>query len=224
MNLYKIIQDEVILDDFISWLPDLEDGEKFYVCLLARKKYCSDISSTKTDKAQLKRFLATKHNLKLKLSQLEIPIGRYLIGDQIAPQESLAVYITANPRSMRKATGALMKTLTDYIINGNYIPNIHQQAMSEVHRNKARTYRIGFDVDSKDIYLDSLGTLKQAVDILETRGGYHLLVNPEKASVINKKWHSYIGNAFPEIDSGSHSDDMIPIPGCSQGGFIPHFV
>ena len=38
-NNYKIISDPDALKEFIEWLPELEDNEKFYLSLFARKKY-----------------------------------------------------------------------------------------------------------------------------------------------------------------------------------------
>ena len=43
MEKYKIITDKEKLLDFINWLPELRNGECYYVSLLARKKYCKDI-------------------------------------------------------------------------------------------------------------------------------------------------------------------------------------
>jgi len=56
---YKIIKDEKELKKFIDWLPQLEDGQKFYISLFARKKYGAT-EGLKADKGQLKRFTASK--------------------------------------------------------------------------------------------------------------------------------------------------------------------
>ena len=50
---YKIIQNKELLLDFIKWLPELLDGECYYVTLFARSKYDK---SLKSDKQQLHRL------------------------------------------------------------------------------------------------------------------------------------------------------------------------
>ena len=41
---YKIVENEKQLKEFIDWLPELEENEKYFVSLFARKKYCEDVS------------------------------------------------------------------------------------------------------------------------------------------------------------------------------------
>jgi hypothetical protein len=40
---YQIIADSVALQNFINWLPELRDNEKYYVTLFARKKLTSSM-------------------------------------------------------------------------------------------------------------------------------------------------------------------------------------
>ena len=225
---YKIIADENKLKEFIDWLPELQENEKYYVSLLARKKYSKE-SVLKADKAQLKRFTATKERLLEKIRQLEIPLGYWKIKDTVAPQDALALYISLNPRCMQKATMLLGKRCWDLIKNTNY--NIHAEALSCIQKSKARTCFLDFDIDDKTIDID-INWLEKEVgkenfSIVETRGGYHLLIQPEKATQFRKEkhnntnWYKEIQAKYPVDQSG---DQLIPIVGTFQGGFMPNFL
>lgn len=217
---YKIITDLTKLKEFIEWLPELKDNEKYYCCLFARKKYCKDVVKIRSDKGQLKRFLATKENLLVKIKQLEIQDSDYVLKDTPVPQEALALYISPNPRCLKKAAFQMLKKTADLIYNDNNY-NIHAEAMSCIQRSKSKTYHVDFDIDTKDVDLSLMDSIlpKKAYKILETRGGYHILVDISKVTE-HKYWHSGITNIFPVDQTG---DNMIPVPGTHQGGFTPYF-
>lgn len=223
---YQIVKDEAMLKSFIDWLPELRETEKYYLCLFARNKYCKELTHIKSDKAQLKRFVSDKERMFQKIKQLEIEVGWYKQKHMDVPQEALALYITPNPRDMWKATINSMVKLANCIRDQNILVNPHQEVLSEIQRTKARTCYIDFDIDSEgealevDIEEAKSYVNPEACTWLKTRGGMHLLVNPEK---IEEKFKNkfYKGLAIIADQSG---DNMIPVPGCTQGGFIPHFV
>jgi len=250
MKYYKIIQDRVLLQEFVESLPMLNKNEKFYCSLFARKKYDQDLIKS-NDKTQLKRFLATKENLIHKISQLEIPFGAYKLKDVDASLQSLVLYIHLNPRCMKKATKLMGKKCWDLLHNDNF--NIHQEAMSCIQKSKSKNSRyVIFDIDSKD---EDLSLIKEILPsfkcssekykelgvitpykILNTRGGYHLIVNTKWIEQYNhnvhanpknfpkgviKNWYMQIKNTFKSIDE--IGDIMSPIPGTVQGGFTPCF-
>lgn len=230
---YQIITDENLLDEFIStFLKPCSPDETYYCCLFARSKYAKNEDGTnkfphiKTDKNQLKRFLATPNTLKIKIKQLEVPFGAYITKDgEPIPQEALALYITPNRRSQKKAMFKLMKRLIDIQECNGQGFNINAEAISAVQKSKSKTDWIDFDIDSKDIDISSienvlpLGTYK----ILETRGGYHIMIDRDKVKKSNapKNWYILLGQMF-EIDQSG--DNMIPMVGTYQGGFTPRFI
>lgn len=230
---YQIIIDEKALKEFIEWLPDLSEEEMYYCCLFARSKYTKDIEGKngiphiKSDKAQLKRFTATKERLFQKIQQLECPVGSYFQNTHDVPQEALALYITVNPRSLWKATQQSAKHFVDCIITNARTMNPQAEAMSQIQKAKNRSHYVVFDIDSKeeDFVKQAVACLPSypydAFRLLETRGGYHLIVNPIIASKHNKKWYQNI-STFDFVDQAG--DIMIPVPGTYQGGFIPKFV
>lgn len=230
---YQIIRDIKLLEDFIDFLPDLELYEQFYVCLFSRSKYCKDIpgiTHIRSDKAQVKRFTATKQTLINKIKQLECPVGSYMQKDIPIPQESLALYITPNPRSLIKATkNSLIRfanLITEQYESNHYNP--HQEVMSEIQKAKSRMIYFDMDIDgmTSETLLREKELLKTFINIdalhfLKTRGGFHILVELEKIDPLFKKnWYKNITSIL-NIDI--KGDNMIPVPGCTQGNFTPYF-
>lgn len=240
---YKLIINEEELDKFIEWLPDLkkdnQDNEVFYMCLFARKKYFQGIISSSNDKTQLRRELVKKHSIKRELRKWQCELGSYQLKKDTVPQEALVCYITPNPRSMKKAMFQLTKDLIDMMGKNNVPHNLHQSAISAVQKEKSYTYVVDFDIDAKDVDFFALERIlpswngQKCYDILQTRGGYHLLVKPQRADElikivneelgwnIDRNWYQKIQKSFYVDNSG---DGMIPIPGTFQGGFTPKFL
>jgi hypothetical protein len=222
---YQIVKNRIVLDQFISWLPDLTEDETYYISLFARKKYCPEVPYLKTDKCQLKRVTAKKEFIIDKLLQMECEVGTYKQRDVVVPQEALAVYITPNPRSFEKAAIQSLKKLADLVTKkyGGYNP--HQEVMSEIQKAKSRTVFFDLDFDNVDLE-DVLLYLNNKINdnclsIIHTRGGYHVLIEIEKiAEEYKRSWYKNIVKDGVVDNSG---DTLIPIPGCYQGGFVPFF-
>ncbi|MCK9415765.1 hypothetical protein M0Q97_03790 [Candidatus Dojkabacteria bacterium] len=221
---YKIILDETKLKDFIDWLPDLKNDECYYLTLFSRKKYCNTLSG---DKQCLKRLTTNKEYMFDKIKQLECEIGCYKQNGNPIPQEALALYITINPRSYVKATVNVLKKFIDIILQEYNDYNPHQLVLSEIQTAKSKTifYDIDFDNVQFDIIKDEIINKNiinpDCLYVLHTRGGFHLLVEIEKISnEFKKSWYKNITN-LSGIDVTN--SDLMPIPGCHQGGFTPYF-
>lgn len=223
---YKIIADESKLKEFINWLPDLKSDETFYCCLFARKKYAHESSGLKSDKSQLKRFTSSKENLLNKIKQLECEYGTYMSGNAVVPQEALALYITPNPRSFSVAAKNSLIELAKKITSNYDGYNPHQLVMSEIQKSSSNRKYHDFDFDNVEVN-DVIGQLdgkinKDAISVVKTRGGFHLLVDYEK---IDKEFTKTWYNAISKIEGVDvRGDNLLPVVGCYQGGFIPHFV
>lgn len=227
---YEIITDRAALIDFIdNFLPELNSDETYYCCLFARSKYAKNVDGSnkfphiKTDKSQLKRFTAKKEHLLNKIEQLECKFGAYKTkdGDPV-PQEALALYITPNPRSMRRGLFTLTRKLTDILETAGTGYNIHQEALSAIQKAKSHTHFVDFDID-EELDFDILNSIlpSTAYNVLQTRGGYHVLVKPTEATSHNKKWHPQITD---KLNVDINGDNMIPVPGTHQGGYTPKFI
>lgn len=228
---YEIIKDEALLKEFIEWLPDTLPDEVYYVGLFARKKYCyeENRAAIKADKAQLKRFTATKDKLLGKIRQLECPVGSYTHRDNLPiPPESLALYITLNPRSYIKAARNGLIALAHAVTKDYTGYNPHQLVMSEIHKAVGTRHHVDFDFDVKWEDFDFHKRFNEdppcnidALRVLRTRGGFHLIAKPQAVEeAYRKTWYKKILAWNPDLSRG---DNMIPAPGTSQGMHIPYF-
>lgn len=229
---YQIITDEKLLKEFIDWLPELNPDEVYSVNLFARNKYCRDIVHINSDKAQLKRFVARKEWLFRKIKQLEIEVGDYHQNATPIPQEALALYITVNPRSQVKAAKNLLIKLADLVTKPYNSYNIAAESLSELQ--KACSRKIYFDIDidypkdaDKQIGFDYFPDYKKfinedAVRVLNTRGGIHLLV--ELSKIKDQYRTTWYQNMTSLEGADTKGDSMIPVPGTYQGGFTPYFI
>ena len=231
---YEIIKDEEELDKFIEWLPNLEDGQKFYVSLFARKKWGFTEGLT-ADKNQLKRFTCKKEDLKSKLRKLEIKLGEYTYKDVKINNNSLGVYITPNPRDMHKAGLKTAKEIISMVADGREIFNPQAIALNQIQTSGVKKY---FDIDI-DVFSSKLdyNTLIQIIkdrevinldaiegNIVQTRGGFHIMVDLNKVNNPKTWYNNFIKLKCVEFDVTMNADNMIPLPGCVQADFIPKLI
>lgn len=236
MTNYKIITDERELLKFIDWLPELEHDETFYCCLFARSKYVKDthgLPHIRSDKAQLKRFTSNKERLLTKIKQLECRIDAYKQKDIIVPQEALDLYITINPRSFIKANKASIRKLLDLALQPYNGFHPYQEVMSEIQKAKSRTEFVSFDFDCDQIeFTKALVKIDRVLnqdsfDVVETRGGYHVIVRPKLIrSSYQNNWYQVIRKILADHseDHDNAGDIMLPVPGTYQGGHTVRFI
>jgi hypothetical protein len=224
MTNYQIIKDQTKLNQFIEWLPELLPNECYYLTLFARKKYTD--APLKSNKAQLKSVTVKKEHIVSKIRQMEVPLGAYQQDGLEIPNEALALYISVNPRNMELAAKKLLIKLANVVTEKYNGYNPRSLAMSEIHQASGTKHFFDFDFDGVDLK-KTISQLEYIINqdclhILKTRGGFHILVELKKIiSCHSKTWHKNL-SSLPGVDV--RGDNLIPVPGCQQGGFIPYFV
>lgn len=223
------------LRSFISSLPELGEGQIYYLTLLSRSKYYNGDRNI-PDKYGVKRFTSTKKNLFNNISLLDIKGDYRYHGDgTIIPEETLSLYMYVNPRSERDSIKNIFLKLFDVqYTNKKLKGGLITQAMNSLSTSQATKDYVGFDFDvSEDMDKENLKGYLQcnlelilprgSYDLVETRGGFHILVKPKLIDPRgpNKLWHSKLNNFTGRDING---DMMVPIPGCIQGGFVPKFI
>jgi hypothetical protein len=224
---YKIILDEAELDSFIQSLPKLLPHEVWYFCLFGRHKYDSSFPNTR-DSGQLIRSVArNREELKEKIKRMEVPVGSLSRDGAVATQQCLAAYIAVNPRSLIKANKGMLMETAKRFTEGQLDFNPISLSTTEIHRAVDRKFYVDFDYDGSDLEYVKDGIKLMLPDpshyrILKTRGGFHLLVDLSKVKEFVHDWYQIL-SGLPGCDVKG-SNTLTPIPGCTQGGFVPYFV
>ncbi|KAA2220340.1 tunnelling fold family protein [Chryseobacterium sediminis] len=233
---YKIIYNEEKLKEFINWLPDLQSNEQYYVQLLARKKYNPE-TGLKSDKSQLKRFTSSKERLFHKISQLELPIGRYESGGENISQDNLALYITPNPRDLHKASLLMMREISDKLIQNDNAINPHALALNIIQTTTSRKIFFDLDIDFKiGNHQVAINQFKKDIEncinpdsltFIKTNGGLHCLIKlGDIKKEYQKNWHQKVSQlTCDEYEVTMNADNVLPVPGAIQGiDFSPYFL
>lgn len=220
-SYYKIIGDEAALRAFIEWLPELLPSERYYLTLMARRKYCPILNMPDII---IKRIIGKKHELFDKIRQLEVPMGAYTAKDGATiAQEALALYININPRSLITTTKNATRELVTALCEGKLeTTNPQSIVWSEMHKARGTKHFVDIDIDDPELkaeYVLSVALAHlhgDAVSVVKTRGGVHLVIETKKTQA--KDWFRKLREKFVFDVTG---DNMIPVPGGYQGGFVP---
>jgi len=220
---YEIIKDETALRQFIDWLPDHSNEECYFYALFYRAKYSQE-NRISGGGNLLFRGISDKKSLFRKFQQLECPLGAYEKRGEPIAQESLALYINPNFRNLYKASLNTLSQLAENIKKDHRTAAPHKEALSCIQTSAGEKTYLDFDIDTKDpeILKRAIKILDPVIpEIIETRGGYHVLVKRSMIERIkeNKTWHKQL----QEISDVS-GDCLLPVVGSYCGGFCPRFV
>lgn len=236
-STYQIVKDERELQKFIDFLPDLGEEEKYYYSLFARKKY-GGTEGLKSDKCQLKRGTTTKERMLRDFKKLEVKLGNYELDGLKINQESLVLYITPNARDMHKAALLTACEITKNNAQGRKLISPQATALNMIQvTGIKRFFNVDVDFTEKGLKCDRKGLKKMIEDttdinndcltFVNTRGGFHILVDLEKMQDTHRKsWYrefSTFKTDLFDIDM-SNSDGMLPVCGCVQSEYVPNLL
>lgn len=139
---------------------------------------------------------------------------------------NFAFYSTTNGRSKNEAERLLLKRFMSRFVDNNQTRELDRELISAVRRSSAKTECLSFDLDDKkdlpelleDLTLEPVLKDLEHVPptIIETRGGYHVLVFRKCSGNLLKKWSR---------DKKVHLGDIdCPIPGTMQADFPVKFI
>ncbi len=158
---------------------------------------------------------------------MEIPLGAYTCKEGEIKQEHLVACIKPNPRCFRKLNYYLQLQLTENFNSNKNFHFIKRDLYSLAQNKKTRDkYFVDFDVDidssdplKTDLLWQQMHTFVNlsAVTIVNTKGGYHILVMLDK--VLPKFKNTFYQEVSKYADAAG--DQLIPIPGTTHGGFVP---
>lgn len=226
---YNIIHSEEEIKRFIDMLPDDISGV-YYLQLLARKKYLPrGFLNSCDDEFPIYRIFCKKDEIFKNIKKMEVKLGGFIYGDKEIPNNSLGCYISMNPIDLKSATKKAFDGLSNAIFNNDYSQTPDRLSMRKaVSKGKntnlplyTKRYFHDMDYDTKDgdilnniikEYNKHIG--KKGYNIIESSGGYHVIVKDAK-NAINKKWYMELSQ-LPEFDN---IVSYTPIPGTYLGNF-----
>ena len=132
-----------------------------------------------------------------------------------------------NPRNHIKAAQETLIDLARKITAPYDGYNASSIALNNLQKCGSRN--IYYDIDFDEVSVEeTLPQIKENINInaclfLKTYGGFHLLIELEKVE------EKYRKTCQPKLTKLKGADVrgtscMIPVPGCTQGGYVPHFV
>jgi len=233
-------------------LPPLKDSEVYFISLSARNKLLTDeerveYSLGRTEMFE-RRIIREKDFNKFSRSILKYETNEnaYIGRNNIPlPMKCLIIYININPSDVVKAYQEFDTNVRENIYNMvsgkgsnlSYFKRIDRELMNSIQRNRGTKHYIDIDFDLPDkeqgkchrllsIFIENLLDKKQKFFVVETRGGFHVLLSRETLNFNFNKDIEYINEvAKTHYTNGEHYEicrnvnEMIPLPGTLQGLF-----
>lgn len=179
--------------------------------------------------------------------KLEPPVGSYIDGDVIVPNEALALYALLEPKDTIKALSRTMAKCVEAMTDLEEMPNAYSLYRTEIGKCsiKNKKYR-QIDLDTKDIdKINIVNSMLKRLNVfiiicIETRGGFHIVYTARHDDIylgkdINRELYAFKQTtAFEKENIEGHmvkdywfsitSDPNIIVPGVYQGGFPARII
>jgi len=169
-----------------KWFDELNEDEVLIMIAIARKKYNEKLKSEQV----VFREVTWKDNWEQKFNKLKTLVHHY---PSTAKPEDYSIYISYNPRSIKKGLYLLQQRLLNWqfeLYKGNlsnyffHIRKLHREFVSCLQKPEAKSRKWHFLIDVDD--LSKLDLVRQQIDDLgltvtaesKTKNGMHILVKP----------------------------------------------
>jgi hypothetical protein len=218
VKVYNFIYDESQVERFAKLIDTENTLQQVY--LQARRKYNKELKkdcfiTTNTF------FKASPSYFLNRIKRYEVEVGSYKDHDKEIPEDCFAIYSSTNPCSGKKSVGKFVEECVQSFIQDKkrIFEHPHRELDSFIMSTNERVNILTMDIDCKEDYkevkefliTENIPTLA----VIETRGGYHVLVKPDNnISKLQKKFGGKI----------QIKNLYCPIPGTLQGGFPVRFV
>lgn len=148
------------------------------------------------------------------------PLGGFEIDGETVPHSSLVVYMTPEPRDLGKANKEMISKYITLSDHDQSKFRLDRELLSSLQKHPMSKRILDVDVDDKTLFEQVKETLrvelpnKPPTFVLESRGGYHMLLFDCNGSE-SKSMHD-MTKKLGKIELLKNA--MIPLPGTSQGG------
>ncbi len=219
-EIHNIVYDEEQIKRFAELIGI--NYETHHLHIIARPKYNKTIKFKTHYMSPRTIHALTNEQFVEAVKRYEMPVGYYKDSDNVVcPVNSLVLYCTTNPRCNKKAVRKFMHEMLDSLIANerSFGNSLNGRLNSCVMASKDKTRFITVDIDDKKDLKEVLEFLKEnnitPVANIETRGGYHLLLNANnRVELVFEKFGK----------KHTIGDISCPVPGTYQGGFPVRFV
>ncbi len=247
----NLIYDELELEKFHKLLPPLEADEVYFLSLSARNKYLNEEERAFYDLGRSEMFArklvkdSTFEKYLRAIRSYEIQSGWEGRGGKILPDKCLIVYANINTCSGKKALQEFYSKSNEILFNLANNPEAYEKLryldtdLLNCYQRATGTSKwidVDFDAPDRDFllrqvfeFLTELRINKVEFKVIETRSGYHVLLNRDTLKYNYTRIVSqldaeakFVYKDKAEVTRNSNS--MVPAAGCLQGGFKVKFL